>query len=263
MKKVGLLTVLLTGALLMVGVFDFPAWGDPYSPANRYLSTHYVNQAEKETAVPNLVTAVLADYRSFDTMLETSVVFIAGLAIFAILRSIEGPLVQARKRTESREKRAEKRDAGGDGQDPDLIVQTTVRLLLPTIQLFAFYVVGHGHHSPGGGFQGGVILAAGLILVAMTFGLKNTLKQFSERRGLAFGSLGVLLFAGTGLLCALMGTQFLDYSVLEAVYPFTDEIMARSHSMLVVEIGVALTVMSMLYLIYANLASHGDMKKGL
>lgn len=261
MKKVGLVTVLLTGALLMVGVFDFPAWGDPYAPANRYLSTHYINQSEKETAVPNLVTAVLADYRGFDTMLETSVVFIAGLAIFAILRSIDGPLVQARKRAKRGEKRAAK--ASDDGQDPDLIVQTTVRLLLPTIQLFAFYVVGHGHHSPGGGFQGGVILAAGLILVAMTFGLKNTLKQFSERRGLALGSLGVLIYAGTGLLCLLMGTQFLDYSVLEAVYPFTDEVMARSHSMLVVEIGVALTVMSMLYLIYANLASHGDMKKGL
>ncbi|CAM2070315.1 Na(+)/H(+) antiporter subunit B [Sulfidibacter corallicola] len=278
MKTIGLLSVLFTGILLMIAVVDFPDWGDPHSPANSYLSTHYIEDVEEETAVPNMVTAVLADYRAFDTMLETSVVFVAGIAIFAILRSIDGTSLAGTTRRLQRRGRSKKEKRKGQGRNrrdemvaaaereaakPDLIVQTTVRLLMPTIQLFALYVIAHGHHSPGGGFQGGVILAAGLILVAMSFGLENTLAQVPEKLSLQLGNLGVLIFAGTGVLCLLLGANFLDYHVLAAIYPATDEIMARSHSMLVVEIGVGFTVMSMLYLIYANLSSHGDLKKGL
>ena len=280
MKTIGLLSVLFTGILLMIAVVDFPDWGDPHSPANSYLSPHYIVDVEEETAVPNMVTAVLADYRAFDTMLETSVVFVAGIAIFAILRSIDGASLAGTTRRLQRRGRSKKEKRKGKGRNqrdememaaaaereaakPDLIVQTTVRLLIPTIQLFALYVIAHGHHSPGGGFQGGVILAAGLILVAMSFGLENTLARVPEKLSLQLGNLGVLIFAGTGVLCLLLGANFLDYHVLTAIYPATDEIMARSHSMLVVEIGVGFTVMSMLYLIYANLSSHGDMKKGL
>ena len=255
MKYIGLLSVILTGLLLVLAEADFPQWGDPNSPANSYLSTHYITRTMEETAVPNMVTSVLADYRSFDTMLETSVVFVAGIAIFAILRT-----------PRRRRKRTRPRAGARSGQPPeerDLIIRTTSRMLLPPIQLFALYVVAHGHHSPGGGFQGGVIMAASLILVSLSFSLKGILQAFSEKAGLVLGSAGVLIYAGVGVLCILLGSQFLDYSVLEAVYPGADSVTARSHSMLVVEIGVGLTVMSILFLIYANLASHGDFEEGL
>ena len=74
------------GYLLYLGVSDLLQWGDPYSPVNTKVSSYYVENAYGDTKVPNLVTAVLADYRSFDTMFETCVVFIAVLGIFMLLK---------------------------------------------------------------------------------------------------------------------------------------------------------------------------------
>ena len=253
MKLIGIISIFLTGALLMVAVIDFPDWGDPQSPASTYLSVYYLTHVLQDSAVPNVVTAVLADYRGFDTMLETAVVFVAGVAIYAILRSTDEPTHHLKNKH---------RPITGP-EEKDMIIRTTTRLLLPAIQIFAFYVIAHGHHSPGGGFQGGVILAAGLILVAITFSLHKAMGMVTEKMGMVFSNTGIFIYGGTGLLCLFLGANFLDYSVLEAVYPATDEVMARSHSMLVVEVGVGFTVMSSLYLIYGNLASKGRFKRGL
>ena len=91
MKLIGYISIFMTGALLMVAVADFPDWGDPNNPASTYLSVYYLTNVMRDTAVPNVVTAVLADYRSFDTMLETAVVFVAGVAIYSIMRSTDEP----------------------------------------------------------------------------------------------------------------------------------------------------------------------------
>jgi multicomponent Na+:H+ antiporter subunit B len=129
--------------------------------------------------------------------------------------------------------------------------------------LFALYVVAHGHHSPGGGFQGGVIFGTSLILLSLSQGLSSALLQVSERRALCLALLGIGLYAGTGLLCLLLGGNFLDYSQLHRILPATDPVMARSHGMLLVEIGVAFTVASTMFAIYANLATRGRLKEGL
>lgn len=85
MKPLALLATLVVGALLLYGTKDFPAWGDPQSPANSYLSPHYLENAVKETHVPNIVTAVLGDYRGYDTMFETVVIYCAGMAVVSVL----------------------------------------------------------------------------------------------------------------------------------------------------------------------------------
>ena len=85
MKGLALLATLVVGALLLYGTKDFPAWGDPQSPANSYLSTHYLEHAVQETHVPNIVTAVLGDYRGYDTMFETVVIYCAGMAVASVL----------------------------------------------------------------------------------------------------------------------------------------------------------------------------------
>ena len=71
---------------MLYGTIDMPNWGDPNSPANSYVSTHYIEDGFDETEVPNLVTAVLADYRGYDTLGEVTVVFTAGIACLYILR---------------------------------------------------------------------------------------------------------------------------------------------------------------------------------
>ena len=87
MKWISLVPVLAVGGLLLFAAKDFPEWGDPQSPASSSpVSSHFINNTGVDTEVPNMVTAVLADYRGFDTMFETVVVFIAGVAVIAILK---------------------------------------------------------------------------------------------------------------------------------------------------------------------------------
>ena len=66
------------------------------------------------------------------------------------------------------------------GFEPDLIVTNTVRLIVPVIQIFALYVLAHGHVSPGGGFQGGVAMGASFILVALAWNLKDRTSPVSH-----------------------------------------------------------------------------------
>ena len=232
--------------LLFASVKDLPEMGDPLSPANNYVSKYYIEHAIEDGNVPNVVTSVLADYRSFDTMFETAVVLIAGLAIMAILLSIQNTSSSTPKNQES-----------------SVITSTAVRFIVPMMQLFALYVVAHGHHSPGGGFQGGVILGSSIILLALGFGLQKSFSFLSKQAIVLWGVLGVFVFAGIGLLCMIYKGDFLDYGFLATILPYTDNVMARSHGMLGVEIGVAMTVMSMMYGIYAYLSTNSQLDEGL
>jgi multicomponent Na+:H+ antiporter subunit B len=86
LKALAFVATLITGAILLYGTMDFPAWGDPQAPAATHLSNYYIENAVTETHVPNLVTAVLGDYRGYDTMFETVVIYCAGLAVVSVLR---------------------------------------------------------------------------------------------------------------------------------------------------------------------------------
>ena len=82
---VALAVVFITGAALAYATIDMPAFGDAASPANSYVGQQYVERTPNEIAVPNIVTAVLASYRGFDTLGEVLVVFTAGLAVILLL----------------------------------------------------------------------------------------------------------------------------------------------------------------------------------
>lgn len=75
----------LFGLLLFFATTDFPPWGDPYQPASVHVSPRYIEKSLSETGVPNVVTAVLADYRSYDTLFETSVIFTAAIVVIYLL----------------------------------------------------------------------------------------------------------------------------------------------------------------------------------
>jgi len=250
MRFLGFIAVLVTGGLLLSATSDFPDWGDPESPASAgEVSQHYILKTFEETAVPNMVTAVLADYRGYDTLFETVVIFTAGIAIIAILRTRE---------SEGAAEPTHQSKADGE----DLIVTTACRIVIPVIQLFALYVIAHGHHSPGGGFQGGVIFGASLIMLAISRNLRTALGRMPEKRMIALAVFGVLLYAGFGVACLLLGGNFLDYGVLAEWFKSSEE-MARSYSMLGVEIGVAFTVATIMFAIYANLSTRGRLRGSL
>ena len=87
MKYLHLVVTGITGLLLILGSLAMPGTGDPDSPPSLHVSPRYIEESLAETDVPNMVTAVLADYRGFDTLGETTVIFTAALAVLLILRT--------------------------------------------------------------------------------------------------------------------------------------------------------------------------------
>jgi multicomponent Na+:H+ antiporter subunit B len=144
----------------------------------------------------------------------------------------------------------------------NLIIRTAVRLLVPFIQLFGLYVIVHGHYSPGGGFQGGVVLGASFILLALAYDLKTSLRFMPERANNILGNVGVLIYTGIALLCALLGGLFLDYSALDRIIPL-GEVEWRSLGIFLVEVGVGIAVMSIMASLFWDLGSGGEMDEGL
>jgi len=119
----------------------------------------------------------------------------------------------------------------------DLILRVGTKLILPFILLFALYVQFHGDFGPGGGFQAGVIAAGSVILLAITFGLESAKRVAPRALVERMVPLGVLIYAGTGVVGLLLGKNFLDYSVLSH-----DAEHGRELGIFLVEVGVLITV---------------------
>ena len=115
------------------------------------------------------------------------------------------------------------------------MVRTLLRPLVAGLQLFALYVVIHGHYSPGGGFQGGVLLAASFIVPRLVHGPSSGLVILSERGAFRLGVIGLLIFIGTGALPLAFGGALLDYGAVPTGLPAAE---LRSLAILVVELGV-------------------------
>ena len=121
------------------------------------------------------------------------------------------------------------------------------KILFGPIIIYGLYVQFHGDYGPGGGFQAGVIVAAAFILYALIFGLERVRNIMPNLLIQYVMALGVLVFAGTGIVSILMGSNYLDYS------PFAHKIYKAQHlGIIIVELGVGLTVFAvMLGLFYA------------
>ena len=125
------------------------------------------------------------------------------------------------------------------------VLHVVTKLVVPVILLFALYVQFHGDFGPGGGFQAGVIFAAGLILYGLVFGV-GTLQQVVPPWVVRVGSAGgVLLYAGVGVAGLVLGGNFLDYNVLAA-----DSQHGQHYGILLVEAGVGLTVACVMILLF-------------
>ena len=121
------------------------------------------------------------------------------------------------------------------------------KILFGPIIIYGLYVQFHGDYGPGGGFQAGVIVAAAFILYALIFGLEKVRNIMPNLVIQYVMALGVLVFAGTGIVSILMGSNYLDYS------PFAYKIYKAQHlGIIIVELGVGLTVFAvMLGLFYS------------
>ena len=133
------------------------------------------------------------------------------------------------------------------------ILRVVSKLLVPYVLLFALYVQFHGDYGPGGGFQAGVIFAAGFVLYGLIFGLTEVRRVAPARMIELLIATGVLVFAGTGVVTMFMGGNFLDYGALNPAHPADGQHLG----ILIVELGVGMTVAAVMIAVYSTFAGRG------
>ena len=132
----------------------------------------------------------------------------------------------------------------------DLVLRVIGKLLIPFILLFALYVQFHGDFGPGGGFQAGVIIAAGIIFYALIHGVATTRRIVPDCLVETMLASGVLIYAGVGLAGLLLGGNYLDYFVLDS-----NPVLGQHRGIFWVEVGVATTVSGVMLKIFYMFAS--------
>ena len=135
----------------------------------------------------------------------------------------------------------------------DLVLRVIAKILIPFILLFAVYVQFHGDYGPGGGFQAGVIVAAGIIFYGIIFGLETTRKVVPSALVETMLATGVLIYAGVGVAGILLGGNYLDYFVLAA-----DPVAGQHRGIFWVEVGVAVTVAAVMLKIFYMFGGRGQ-----
>nr|WP_277816387.1 Na(+)/H(+) antiporter subunit B [Neptunicella marina] len=223
------------GGLLVWATLGMPMFGDALAPVHQHVAPRYIEESGVEVGVPNIVTSVLASYRAFDTLGEVVVIFTAGVGVLSLLG---GGSYQKRFLIDRIIDREEHK-----------ILRVVSKILIPPILLFALYVQFHGDYGPGGGFQAGVIFAAGVVLYTLFFGLKVVQQVISEMSVRVLAALGVLLYGCVGLVSLLKGHNYLDYYAL-AANPKTGQHLG----ILVIELGVGITVASVMILFFYTFA---------
>lgn len=134
----------------------------------------------------------------------------------------------------------------------NIILRIVAKFLIPLILLFALYVQFHGDFGPGGGFQAGVIFSSAFILYALVFGLDAAEKIIPATILRLLASLGLVLYAGVGIVALLLGANYLDYSVMGST-----QIKGQHLGILLVELGVGITVASIMLIIFFAFAGRG------
>jgi multicomponent Na+:H+ antiporter subunit B len=159
--------------MLLTAVSYLPPVGGADNPASNEVAAKYIEDGLQDTGAVNIVTGMILDYRAFDTFGESNVLFIATCTVLILLRSD--------KKKDKRKAAAEARREQYYEPKDDSILQKITFLLFPIIVIFGIYVILNGHISPGGGFSGGAIIGAGLILYANAFGFEKLNRFFTEK----------------------------------------------------------------------------------
>lgn len=215
-----------TGVILVLGTLDMPPFGAADAPAQQHVAVRYIEDSPQEIGIPNMVTSVLASYRGYDTLGEVMVIFTALVGVLVLMAAVSGSRRQA-------------------SMHEHTVLRVVGKMLIPLILLFALYVQFHGEYGPGGGFQAGVIFAAGIILYTMLFGFNNAVRLLNPDILRLLAASGALLYGSVGIVAMLAGGDFLDYSAL-AENPVT----GQHVGIIVIELGVGVTVAATMILIF-------------
>jgi multicomponent Na+:H+ antiporter subunit B len=185
-------------SFVMVAILGLAFWGlaKDYAPdaALNRTADYYAQQTVAETGAQNVVAAIIVTYRGLDTLGEVTVLFLTAAIVALVLGRSTAPT-----------------GATGPGLLPaGELLQTGTKMLVPLILIFGAYVVVNGHLTPGGGFQGGAILASGMLLLL----LADPLRRFSHRLISRSESTAGVFYVLIGLLGLALAGGFLDNRIL-------------------------------------------------
>lgn len=198
MKKIlaVLFTCVLAVLLLYVAAL-LPPMGDADNPTNRHVVPRYLEHGEQEAGTRNIVAAVVFNYRGYDTMGEVAIFSAALAGTLAVLGA-------------SRRKIA-RTFIDQSGVEFSFISRTAVILLLPLIILFSIYIILYGIDLPGGGFQGGAIIGAGVMIFTITFGFSEAQSLIPHHVRIILESTAISAFFVVGTAGVIGGANFLTY----------------------------------------------------
>lgn len=157
--------------MLIYTVSFLPKVGQADKAVNNEVPARYIENGLQETGAVNIVTGMILDYRAFDTLGESNVLFVATITVLILLQASKSK--KKGKNTIDYSMYFEPMD--------DAILRFSASILVPIIAVFGIYVVLNGHLSPGGGFSGGAIIGSGLILYQNAFGFKKANMLFNEK----------------------------------------------------------------------------------
>ena len=181
---------LIFAAIMLCAIGDMPSYGSDSAPTVNEVAERYVSQGTEETGAVNTVAGMILDYRAFDTLGESFVLFTA-LCTVVLLMKIGG---RGRRRV------IVEQETVDYSRDP--IVRTVCKFVIPVILVFGIYILLNGHLSPGGGFSGGAILASGFIIFAMVWG------DDTARRVLPAKVIKVITLCALGFYCLSKAYSF-------------------------------------------------------
>ncbi|MDI6855981.1 MAG: MnhB domain-containing protein [Candidatus Thermoplasmatota archaeon] len=209
--------LILLAFLLFIAVKLHP-FGEPEErEMDDYFIKGYYNEtqnkviggAQNESGANNVVTAVVFDYRGFDTLGEATVLFSAVTGVAALFRRLRRGMMEE-KRSE-----AERKEEG-----LSKIVKTITNIFYPLILIFGLYVILHGHLTPGGGFQGGAVVASAFALVAIAYGKLIVPKFLNKEKMSVVETSGLVGFIGLAFL-GLTTTFFFNFLAVGRTPPLS------------------------------------------
>lgn len=218
--------------VLLWAVSWLPPVGNAANPDNNEVSARYIERGLQETGAVNIVTGMILDYRAFDTLGESHVLFVATITVLVLLRKDKG-------KKEDNDRVYEPKN--------DTILQKVAFILVPMIMIFGIYIILNGHISPGGGFSGGSVIGAGLILYLNAFGFAKTERFFTEK------TYKIVSFCALSFYCLAKSYSFYTgANGLESGIPLgTPGAILSSGLILPLNICVGLVVACTMYAFYA------------
>ncbi|MGA1823294.1 MAG: MnhB domain-containing protein [bacterium] len=240
---------IIFGLTMILVILQFPPVGDPHLPSySGFLSPdtpaeeiikeaqstalHYNRNAAYDTGALDIITAIIFDYRGYDTLFETFLLFTALIGILSVTITTS------------------KRQNVNNTNQSSLPTQYICRFMTPFIIMFALSIIIHGHITPGGGFQGGVIIAASIILLIIVINKHEGRRILSKRQVDILLVCGLSIYIWIGLIGLLSGQSFLaNRSINFPPQGLMGELLSGG-TLIWINVGVGLAVSGMIIQIF-------------